>query len=91
MLVGGSCEEDGTLLMMLPLPDNSEMRMRRSLPTMAGLMCWYESCLGPYGGPREGAVSFERGTPIPLALRSLPTMAGFMCWYETSLNRGLIV
>ena len=22
-------------------------------------------CLGPYGGPRWGAVSYERGTPVP--------------------------
>ena len=22
-------------------------------------------CLGPYGGPRGGAVSYERGTPVP--------------------------
>ena len=33
-------------------------------------------CLGPFGGPRGGAVSYERGTPIliapiPLQLRAL--------------------
>jgi len=22
-------------------------------------------CVGPYGGPKGGAVSYERGTPVP--------------------------
>jgi len=29
-----------------------------------GVLCTVGLCLGPYGGPRGGAVSYERGTPV---------------------------
>ena len=49
--------------------------------------------LGPYGGPMGGAVSYERGTPVVVALTSIPlcnTHASAIVWesYRFYLTAG---
>ena len=53
--------------------------------------CKYCLCLGPYGGPKRGAVSYERGTPVNGGFSSPPRVqveganGGFSYRYHVTL------